>query len=97
MVLYKMVVERLHSVDYSECAIYWCFNCFLCLRSYLLLLFVRCCQNGCRFLTFSVATEFTAGSVSEIYWLLTVFVVAAGFTNGSARSLVIVFLCMSSF
>ena len=68
---------------------------FMCFKSYLLLLFVRCCQNGCRFLTF-VATEFTAGSVS-LYWLLTVFVVAAGFTNGSARSLVIVFMCMSSF
>ena len=66
---------------------------FLCLRSYLLLLFVRCCQNGCRFLTF-VATEFTAGSVS-LYWLLIVFVVAAGFTNGSVMSLVIVFMCMS--
>ena len=39
--------------------------------------FVRCCQNGCRFLTF-VATEFTDGSVS-LYWLLIVFVVAAGF------------------
>ena len=68
---------------------------FLCLRSHLLLLFVRCCQNGCRFLT-CVATEFTAGSVS-LYWLLIVFVVAAVFTNGSARSLVIVFMCMSSF
>ena len=37
-----------------------------------------------------------AGSVS-LYWLLIVFVVAAGFTNGSARPLVIVFMCMSSF
>ena len=65
----------------------------LCWRSYLLLLLVRCCQNGCRFLTF-VAAEFTDGSVS-LYWLLIVFVVAAGFTNGSARSLVIVFMCVS--
>ena len=30
-----------------------------------------------------VAAEFTAGSVS-VYWLLIVFVLAAGFTNDSA-------------
>ena len=66
---------------------------FLGWRSYFLLLFVRCCKNGCRFLTF-VATEFTDGSVSS-YWLLIVFVVAAGFTNGSVMSLDIVFMCMS--
>ena len=45
------------------------------------------------FLTF-VATEFTDGSVS-LYWLLIVFVVAAGFINGSVMSLDIVFMCMS--
>ena len=70
----------------------------MCLRSYLLLLSVRCyfhCQNVCHFLPF-VATEFTADSVS-VYWLLIVFVVAAGFTHGSASSVVIVFMCMSSF
>ena len=48
---------------------------FLCLRSYLLLLFVRSCQNGCHFLP-CVATEFTA--VLSLYLLLALQMVQQG-------------------
>ena len=77
--------------------IYWCSKCFHLFEVLFVATFrslLSKTQNGCRFLT----SEFTAGSVS-VYWLLIVFVVAAGFTNCSARSLVIhvVFMCMSSF